>query len=143
MVRSCLKRLTDTDLGVTGSHQAGFLVPKRFVKEGLFDDFGGRELNPRRRLKFEDLSDGSDVYGNFIFYNNKLFGGTRLEYRLTGISRWIKDRGLRVGDSIEITRQESDSYTLRPIKSQRAPSTLSRESWTAIYGKDSPHEHQF
>jgi len=40
-------------------------------------------------------------YLNFIHYNNKLFGGTRDEYRLTGIATMLRDYGLRVGDQIE------------------------------------------
>ena len=82
-----------------------------------------------------DLDIDSVFIVNFIFYNNKLFQGTRLEYRLTGLTRWLKDKGLRVGDSIEIARISRVDYTIKAIKAPRQAKKLSEESWTAIYGK--------
>jgi hypothetical protein len=45
MIESALKRLSDNDVGLTNSHQAGFLIPKLFVKEGLFEKMSDEELN--------------------------------------------------------------------------------------------------
>jgi hypothetical protein len=136
MIKSCIKELTDNDLGKTGSHQAGFLVPKMFIDEGLFDQLSSHTLNPRQILKFVDLDTREVIFLNFIFYNNRLFGGTRLEYRLTGITRWLKDRGLRPRDAIEITRLDETTYSLMVIKAERRPTTLSAKSWMAVYGKE-------
>ena len=135
MIESALKRLSDNDVGMTNSHQAGFLIPKLFIKEGLFEKMSDHELNPRLRLKFRDLSDGSDIYLTYIYYNNKFFEGTRHEYRLTGLTRWIKNHGLKSGDSIQISRLDKYDYTIGIIKVDRRPSSLSEESWTALYGK--------
>jgi hypothetical protein len=135
MIESALKRLSDNDVGLTNSHQAGFLVPKLFVKEGLFEVMSNEVLNPRLRLKFRDLSDGSDIYLTYIYYNNKFFKGTRHEYRLTGLTRWIKNHGLKSGDTIQISRLDKYDYTIGIIKSERRPSSLTEESWTALYGK--------
>ena len=135
MIESALKRLSDNDVGITHSHQAGFLIPKLFVKEGLFEEMSDEVLNPRLRLKFRDLADGTDIYLTYIYYNNKFFEGTRHEYRLTGLTRWIKNHGLKSGDTIQISRLDKYDYTIGIIKAERRPSSLSDESWTALYGK--------
>jgi len=134
MIESAIKRLSENDVGATNSHQAGFFIPKLFVKEGLFESLNDSELNPRIKLKFTDLSDNSDIYLSYIYYNNKFFKGTRHEYRLTGLTRWIKNHGLKSGDSIQLTRIDKYDYTIQIIKEERRPRTLSEESWTALYG---------
>ena len=140
MIESALKRLSDNDVGLTNSHQAGFLIPKLFVKEGLFEAMSDEVLNPRARLKFRGLSDGTDLYLTYIYYNNKFFEGTRHEYRLTGLTRWIKNHGLKSGDTIQISRLDKYDYTIGIIKAERRPSSLSEESWTALYGKAGNNE---
>jgi hypothetical protein len=140
MIESALKRLSDNDVGITNSHQAGFLIPKLFVREGLFEELTDQELNPRVRLKFRDLTDGTDIYLSYIYYNNKFFEGTRHEYRLTGLTRWIKTHGLKSGDTIQISRINKYDYTIGIIKAERRPSSLSEESWTALYGKAGSNE---
>lgn len=140
MIESALKRLSDNDVGTTNSHQAGFLIPKLFVREGLFEELTDEELNPRVRLKFKDLTDGTDIYLSYIYYNNKFFEGTRHEYRLTGLTRWIRNHGLKSGDTIQISRLNKYDYTIGIIKAERRPSSLSEESWTALYGKAGSNE---
>ena len=140
MIKSALRRLSNNDVGTTRSHQAGFLIPKSLVKGGLFDALSEKALNPRLRLKFVDMTDNSVIYLTYIFYNNKFFEGTRSEYRLTGLSRWIKNHGLRGGDTIEIIRLEKYDYRIGIIKPNRMPVTLSQESWTALYGKEKINE---
>lgn len=140
MIESALKRLSDNDVGITNSHQAGFLIPKLFVREGLFEELTDQELNPRVRLKFRDLTDGTDIYLSYIYYNNKFFEGTRHEYRLTGLTRWIKNHGLKSGDTIQISRINKYDYSIGIIKAERRPSSLSEESWTALYGKAGSNE---
>jgi hypothetical protein len=136
MIKSVQKTLSDNDVGATNSHQAGFLIPKEFVRDGLFEELSSETLNPRLRLKLIDVSDSSEIYCSYIFYNNRNFEGTRLEYRLTGLTRWIKNRGLRAGDVIQITRIGKHDYTVDILKLKRKPSTLSTESWVALYGED-------
>ena len=140
MIESALKRLSDNDVGLTHSHQAGFLIPKLFVKGGLFEKMSDKELNPRLRLKFRDLTDGTDIYLTYIYYNNKFFEGTRHEYRLTGLTRWIKNHGLKSGDTIQISRLDKYDYTNGIIKAERRPSSLIEESWEALYGKAESNE---
>jgi hypothetical protein len=136
MIKSVQKILSDNDVGATNSHQAGFLIPKEFVKKGLFEVLSDENLNPRLRLRLVDLSDGSEIYCSYIYYNNRNFGGTRLEYRLTGLTRWIKNHGLRSGDVIQISRTGLHDYSVEIAKDKRKPGTLSAESWVALYGED-------
>ncbi len=136
MIRSALKRLSENDVGETKSHQAGFLIPKEFVKNGLFEELSNTELNPRLKLKVLDLTDGSELFASYIYYNNRFFGGTRYEYRLTGLTRWIKNHGLRSGDILQISRIAKHDYSIDILKGERKPSSLSTESWVALYGED-------
>ena len=140
IVKSATKILSDNDVGTTNSHQAGFLIPKSLVKDGLFDALSDAVLNPRLRLKFVDQKNKSTHYFNFIYYNNKFFGGTRHEFRLTGMTKWIKESGLRRGDSIEISRISPFEYSVTVQKENRRAQTLSKESWILLYGEGKDNE---
>lgn len=136
MIKSALKVLSENDVGETNSHQAGFLIPKEFVRNGLFEKLPNDSLNPRLRLRIVDLTDGSELFASYIYYNNRYFGGTRFEYRLTGLTRWIKNHGLRSGDVLQITRTDKHDYSVDILKGERKPSTLTTESWVALYGEE-------
>ena len=45
---------------------------------------------------------------NFIYYNNRFFGGTRNEFRLTGMTDFFREFNLKAGDAV-ILRQLSSS----------------------------------
>ena len=140
MIDSALKRLSETDLGESRSHQAGFLIPKELVKNGFFEELSNDSLNPRLRLRIIDLLDGTEVFVSFILYNNRYFGGTRFEYRLTGLTRWIKNRGLRSGDMLHLVRTGRHDYSVDVIKGERQPSALSADSWIALYGEENAND---
>jgi hypothetical protein len=135
MALGAIKRLSENDVGETKSHQAGFLIPKEFVKNGLFSELSNDIPNPRMRLRLCDLTDDSEIYVSYIYYNNRNFGGTKLEYRLTGLTAWIKKHGLRSGDLLQINRIDEFDYTVEVLKGERKPSNLSSESWIALYGE--------
>lgn len=135
MIYAALKRLSENDVGETKSHQAGFLIPKEFVKNGLFPELSNEIPNPRLRLRLVDLIDDSELFVTYIYYNNKNFSGTRLEYRITGLTRWIKKHGLRSGDVLQFNKIGDADYTVEVLKGPRKPSTLSSESWIALYGE--------
>jgi hypothetical protein len=93
------KVLSANDTGDTGGHQAGILVPKDPRILPFFPALDGKERNPRCHLVFED--DAGDRWElAFIYYNNRRFGGTRNEYRLTHMTRYIRQKGLQAGDEI-------------------------------------------
>ena len=67
----------------------------------FFPDLGNATKNPRVSLIFED-DWGQRWTFNFIYYNNKFHSpnGTRNEYRLTGLTRFFRENGLKSGDEI-------------------------------------------
>lgn len=98
-IREIHKVLTPNDVGLTGSHQSGITIPKNEHILSFFPDLRKETLNPRVRLLFLDDA-SSRWFLNYIYYNNKLFGGTRNEYRLTGLIRFIRQNKLKCGDEI-------------------------------------------
>lgn len=100
--RSIAKVLSANDTGDTGGHQAGILVPKEPAILSFFPDLDASRYNPRCHLRFVD-DDGSYWELAFIYYNNALFGGTRNEYRLTRMTKYIRQAGLVPGDEIVLS----------------------------------------
>ena len=100
-VNAISKVLSANDTGETGGHQAGICVPKGSDARFFFPDLGNATKNPRVTLVFED-DWGQRWPFNFIFYNNKFHcpKGTRNEYRLTGLTRFFRENGLKSGDEI-------------------------------------------
>ncbi|MCH7879618.1 MAG: hypothetical protein IH914_09940, partial [candidate division Zixibacteria bacterium] len=98
------KILSENDVGGTGGHQSGPLVPKGAVS--LFPHLPSKtKLNPRESI--EVSWDGVNWSGyQFIHYNNKLIEGkTRDEYRITSITpAFLRQRGSRVGNILLLER---------------------------------------
>jgi hypothetical protein len=101
------KVLSANDTGETGSNQSGILVPKNPEILSFFPKLDNHQKNPRTILKFEDAS---GIFWNFtfIYYNGKYFGGTRNEYRLTGMTKFFKQNSLKSGDSINFRIEEKE-----------------------------------
>lgn len=81
-----IKRLSANDTGATGGHQVGLYIPSAIV-EKLFPSINHtRELNPSVFLTAHVFShDCPDSQARAIYYNNRHFGKTRNEKRIT---RW-------------------------------------------------------
>jgi len=101
------KVLSANDTGETGGHQSGILVPKDPVILGFFPRLDASVKNPRAVLKVLDQT-GRQWSFNFIYYNNRFFGGTRNEFRLTGMTDFFREFNLKAGDAV-ILRQLSSS----------------------------------
>jgi hypothetical protein len=97
------KTLSANDTSETGAHQAGILVPKRPEILGFFPPMSTSEKNPRVMLRFIDVS-GTAWDFAFIYYNNRLFGGTRNEYRLTHMTEFLHRYALKAGDTVTFRR---------------------------------------
>lgn len=97
------KILSMNDTGETGGHQAGILVPKGGNVLNFFPYLGCEEKNPRVTMYFADET-GKEWKLNFIYYNNKFFDekGTRNEYRLTGMTAYFRENGLKAGDTVTL-----------------------------------------
>lgn len=108
------KTLSANDVGTTGTHQAGVLIPKRPEALGVFPPLDPMSRNPREVLKAFD-EDGKLWPLNFIYYNNRNFGGTRNEYRLTGVGPYLRSRSAEEGAVLQIERREDNAYRLTLI----------------------------
>jgi len=111
------KILSLNDTGETESHQAGIHVPKRKEILQFFPLLNGKVKNPRAEMYFTD-EDGQKWKFNFIYYNNKYFGGTRDEYRLTGMTSFIKSKNLKARDCI-IFSEENRKYFVRTERANK------------------------
>lgn len=100
------KTLSANDTGETGAHQAGILVPKEKKILDFFPTLNAAEKNPRVHLVFTD-DNGKKWDFAFIYYNNKFFGGTRNEFRLTRMTPFIRAHNLCQKDEL-IFQKTSD-----------------------------------
>jgi len=115
------KVLSANDTGETGGHQAGILVPRDPAVLSFFPKLNPADYNPRVHLRFLDDS-GTFWEFAFIYYNNKLFDGTRNEYRLTRMTKYIRQAGLVIGDEIVLSHDSSDDrYYITHRRRQKNP----------------------
>lgn len=81
-----IKRLSGNDTGLTGGHQVGMYVPGSFIKAVMPEVCTMERQNPDKFFDCYIASDDCLQTGvRAIYYNNKFFGGTRNEFRIT---RW-------------------------------------------------------
>ena len=85
------------------------LIPRDPRLLGFFPALDAKTYNPRCHLIFRDDA-GTKWEFAFIYYNNALFSGTRNEYRLTRMTRYLRDAGLEVGDEVILKRDVKDNY---------------------------------
>jgi hypothetical protein len=98
------KTLSANDVGDTGGHQAGILVPKEREILSFFPSLNPKEKNPRVMLVFRERDGITRWDFNFIYYNNRFFGGTRNEYRLTCMTKYLRVRNAGVGDLVILSK---------------------------------------
>ncbi len=103
------KLLSPNDVGETGSHQVGILVPKYGGFLDFFPRLNTNALNPDASVDFLDPN-GKHWGFRFIYYNNGKFGGTRNEYRLTRMTGFFRTFGARSGDGIVLSLDEKGLY---------------------------------
>lgn len=115
--RTIAKVLSANDTGETGGHQAGILVPREERLLSFFPRLDPTQYNPRCHLKFVDDS-GTFWEFAYIYYNNAFFDGTRNEYRLTRMTKYIRQANLVAGDEIILVRDE-DRYRVTHKRKQQ------------------------
>jgi hypothetical protein len=109
------KVLSANDLGLTGSHQAGIHVPRSLARSGYLPELDERAVNPREELTLRTQDMVATCH--FIFYNNRLRGGTRYEYRITRLAKLLHVLGAKVGDALLLEREDYATYSVsRPEK---------------------------
>ena len=133
--RAITKVLSLNETGETGGHQAGICVPKGGDVLRFFPDLGNEEKNPRVAMYFVDPS-GKTWKMNFIYYNNKFFDpkGTRNEYRLTGMTAFFRENGLKAGDSITLFHRDDGTDTIE-YKRYIAPTVKMMETTDGLIKK--------
>jgi hypothetical protein len=110
------KRLSANDTGATGAHQVGFYVPKD-VAFAAAPELGQRVPNPSVEPEFRLISHQQEAEPRLIYYNNKLFGGTRDECRLTRFG----------GQGSPLQQEDSTGAIL--VVAFKSDGTLKAEAW--------------
>ena len=104
------KRLSAIDVGSTGGHQGGILIPKgEKALLGILPRLDPKIKNPDAWIECVD-DVGHLLKFRFVYYNNKLHdaGGTRNEYRITHMTKWFRDIGANEGNDFEISRTDGN-----------------------------------
>jgi len=96
------KVLSANDVGETGAHQAGILINKRRDILSFFPDLDPTIKNPRITLYFFEEDGITKWPFEYIYYNNRFFGGTRNEYRLTCMTPYLQSVNAKSGDTLEM-----------------------------------------
>lgn len=120
-IRAIAKELSANDTGDTGGHQAGILIPKNPEILSFFPALDRKTKNPRHHIVFHG-EDGTRWEFAFIYYNNKFFGGTRNEYRLTHMTNYIRSHNLKPGDKIILRHEDGGK---RYVACRRAKPVMS------------------
>lgn len=119
-------------MGITKSHQAGFLIPHRLMGFGVFPILSDETLNPRLRIMLVDTESKLRYGVNYIKYNNKHFGGTRNEYRITGIARFLRLNLLKPGDSIVFQALGIQELHISFIRYRETKFNINTEKWSIV-----------
>jgi hypothetical protein len=115
------KTLSANDVGATGTHQAGILVPKANLELlEFFPKLSPEVKNPDAWLECVDAN-GVKRKFRFVYYNNKLHdcAGTRNEYRITYMTSFFRDSAAKEGDVFEIgLTPNSYHYDIRVLSQE-------------------------
>lgn len=133
------KSLSANDTGESGGHQAGILVPKGDTDFRAFlPKVNNAEKNPRAWIECTD-PDGRTWDFCFIYYNNKHHdpGGTRDEYRITHMTKFLRSFGATTGDEVVISGEPgSASYSIAIQKPAAAVNRTARivlRGWRRVH----------
>jgi hypothetical protein len=142
MTREARKKLSPNDAGKTGTHQAGILVPKESEILSFFPTLEKGIKNPRQTIVMFEEKDNTRWEFSYIHYNNKLFGGTRNEYRLTGMTNYLRSANANTDDIVTFSKNNDHSYTIDIIRSKNAnkeglvgDTLVLTSGWTIINSK--------
>ncbi|MCE6957978.1 restriction endonuclease [Cereibacter sphaeroides] len=138
------KTLSANDVGSTGGHQAGVLIPKG-EKEllAILPPLDPSIKNPSAWLTCVG-EDGVPHKFRFVYYNNRLHdeNGTRNEYRITYMTAWFRDAGAKAGDVFEIGIAPGQShYGIRVIRPEteaqpttnEGPVRIKLRGWSRVH----------
>lgn len=119
------KTLSANDVGETDAHMGGILVPKGDGELLAFlPPLDPGVLNPSAWIDCI-TPDGQLLRLRFVYYNNKLHApkGTRNEYRITWLTKFLREAGAKSGDTFQISREDED----RPYRIEVVPARIALE----------------
>jgi Restriction endonuclease EcoRII, N-terminal len=118
------KALSANDVGTTGGHMGGILIPKG---EGELLAFlprlDSKTMNSSAWINCR-TEEGLHLRFRYIYYNNKMHvpTGTRNEYRITHMTKYLRDAGAREGDLFQISRIAGEYvYGVRVVAANQEP----------------------
>lgn len=116
------KVLSANDVGATGGHMGGLLIPKG-EKEllAILPPLDPTIKNPDAWLACVDDA-GQALRLRFVYYNNKLHDerGTRNEFRMTHMTKWFRDNGACEGDEFKISLMaDQRRYSIKIVRRDR------------------------
>lgn len=135
------KLLSANDVGATGGHQAGVLIPKAETDLlRLLPNLDPHIKNPSVMIDFLDET-GTVNRFRFVYYNNKLHDktGTRNEYRITGMTAWFRAKNAQAGEFIEISGVPgTNQYFMNivseePKEKENVPVKIQLRGWRRVY----------
>lgn len=110
---SVSKVLSANDLGLTGTHQAGILIPKRSEIISFFPALDESKRNPSCEVAVFVPAIGHYLELKYIHYNGKKTKtSTRDEYRLTRMTGILREMGAVEGDRLEFNRNSNGEIHL-------------------------------
>ena len=122
--KTFIKTLSANDVGTTGGHQGGILIPKGEVELlAILPPLDPAIKNPDAWIECLDEV-GVLRRFRFVYYNNKLHdkNGTRNEYRVTHMTRYFRDVVANEGDTFEISGGEDKfNYSIRIVRPLAEP----------------------
>lgn len=129
------KTLSANDVGATGGHQGGILIPKSDTELLAFlPSLDPTLKNPDAWINCED-ENGNGRRFRFVYYNNRLHDlhGTRNEYRVTYMTGYFREMGAREGDTFSISRSDGEvNYAIRVNRPQDLPNEQKEETFFRI-----------
>ncbi|MGR9578399.1 EcoRII N-terminal effector-binding domain-containing protein [Pandoraea sputorum] len=128
-IRTFCKTLSANDVGATGAHQAGILIPKS--ERELLDFFPKLDSAVKNPDAWIECVDEVGVHHRFrfVYYNNRFHdvNGTRNEYRITYMTKYFKAAGASEGDTFEISRSDGKApYKIRVMPRARVVSAAQK-----------------
>ena len=138
------KTLSANDVGTTGGHMGGILIPKG-EKELLafLPSLDAKTLNPSAWIDCV-TEQGESLRLRYVYYNNRMHApnGTRNEYRITYMTGYLRQAGAKEGDTFEISRTEGNSsYNIRvvakqieaPVEADDGPVRIKLSGWRRVH----------
>lgn len=135
------KVLSANDVGATGGHQAGVLIPKGQIELlRLLPYLDPSIKNPSVTIDFIE-DDGAVNTFRYVYYNNSLHdkNGTRDEYRITGMTGWFREKNAQAGDFIEISgTPAANRYFMKFVSgkvevAESLPAKVKLRGWRRVY----------